>query len=146
MIGKETYLGLFGFEAKSSLEIRDLVDLSSKFSKNNEFILLLDNKKQVKEKAVPAYLNGVLHFQEKMMRTEFLDKEILILISNFKDIRSAVEEIGAKKNNSFIILSNSRKNFEKFIKEGKIIKISELILELDYQTSNDVILKNLNLS
>jgi tRNA threonylcarbamoyladenosine modification (KEOPS) complex Cgi121 subunit len=143
MIGKENYSELFGFEAKSAVEIKTLVELSKEFSTENNFILLLDNKDIVKTRAVPAYLNGLLHLNEKVMKTESLEKEILIFISNFKDIRMALEEVGAKTNEDFIVLSNSKKIFQNFINEGKINKLNELKLELDYKIASEVFSKNL---
>ncbi len=103
----------------------------------------MDNKDIVKTRAVPAYLNGLLHLNEKVMKTESLEKEILIFISNFKDIRMALEEVGAKTNEDFIVLSNSKKIFQNFIKEGKINKLNELKLELDYKIASEVFSKNL---
>ncbi len=144
MIGKEAYSKLFGFEAKSTLEIKALVELSSKISDKDSFILLLDKKEIVKKRAVPAYLNGVLHLKEELMRTESLEKEILILISNFKDIRKAVEDVGAKTSNGFIVLSNSKKDLEEFIKKGKVNILNELMLELDYEAASNVLSKNLS--
>ncbi|MEM0201468.1 MAG: hypothetical protein QXD23_03620, partial [Candidatus Micrarchaeaceae archaeon] len=77
MMGKESYIKLFGFQAKSETEIKILVDISKTFSKKNEFILLLDNKENVMKRAVIAYLNGILRFDENLMRTDSLEKEIL---------------------------------------------------------------------
>ncbi|MEM0201514.1 MAG: hypothetical protein QXD23_03860, partial [Candidatus Micrarchaeaceae archaeon] len=66
-----------------------------------------------------------------------------IFISNYKEVRKAVLDVGAKKKDNFILLSNSNKNVENFIKIGKITKIKDLSFSLDYDVGKEVLSKNI---
>ena len=113
-------IGYVCYTCSSDKKVAKLVDSAKKFSRGKSFIQLFDNKKEVTGRILQAYLNSALRFQDKVMRSRGLDKEMILLVSGESNITKAIEKNGIKDKKDFVLFSNDRKAAHQFMNSNKI--------------------------
>ncbi len=113
-------IGYACFTCSSSKTVADLVDSAAKYSSERNFIQLFDDKKEVIEGILQAYLNSALRFQDKLMRSKSMEKELILFVSGESNITKAIGKIGIKNHKDFIVFSSDRKAAHQFMNSNKI--------------------------
>lgn len=126
------------FLSSSKLSIDELLDIGSKLSKGEAFVLLVKNDKSLLDRVLPAYINAYIRYREKNMRSSTLRMEVLLFIAGTMKISSAIKSCGAEDNGAFIVIAESKKTFSKFRDKSYIKILKEYPLRLDERIAGDV--------
>ncbi len=138
MFGKKQIGDVVAISAYSDSNMEKLLELSNSLSDSNRCILLLENKEKILERIIPGYINAKLRQYEKSMRSSSLQKETLLFIAGTMNIKNAIEKVGAKSKNDFLVFGNSEKLLLEFIKLGKLKKVTKIDLYLDIKNAYEV--------
>jgi tRNA threonylcarbamoyladenosine modification (KEOPS) complex Cgi121 subunit len=108
------------FLCSSDSSINSLVNNARKASSGNNFILLLDNRHEVPERLLPAYLNAYIRGMEKRKRSGSLQIELLLFIAGTFKINKAISDYGAKRNRDFILVGNNEESSRKYARQNNV--------------------------
>ncbi|MGC8479062.1 MAG: hypothetical protein ACP5M9_00090 [Candidatus Micrarchaeia archaeon] len=129
---------LYAFKGSSKKEASKLIELAVKLSDNNSFVILLEYNEKLIPKIIPAYLNAILRLKENCMRSDFVYKEILILLSDYKDIGNALKDSTVKNPKNLLVVTNSMEKLNNFLKNGTVEDIKKIELQLNYESCDYV--------
>src|SRR5208337_4970337 len=91
------------FACSSRRGLAELIKSAKDASDNGAFILLLDDKEAVAERAIPAFMNAKLRLKDGMARSRSASMETLLLVAGTMNIGSALKEFGAKTPKGFLL-------------------------------------------
>ncbi len=141
MIGKDAYIEddeIAAFTASSEKSIQELLELSSLVSKNDEFVLLLKNDKKLITRLLAAYINAKMRATDENMRSDSLQKEMLLFSAGSMNINNAIKTVGVQSGKNFIVFGNSNLAISKFKEKANLKNIHKLRLKLDASKAYEV--------
>ena len=127
----------------SQAKLEAMLDDSRKNSKKGTFLLLAEPKSNLQERIIPAYINSAIREQEKCMRANNIQMEMLLFLSGTMNIGKAIRDSGAKSSSKFVLISNKETLISSFCKKFGIKKLQKYVLTLDYDVSGKVALTEL---
>lgn len=127
----------------SEKEIEPLVEASKEASRGPEFLLLLDYSDEAIARALPAFVNASIRFNEGIARASSMQTEMLLLVCGTMNIGKALRECAAKKNEEFLLFATRRELLEKFAKSNGIRILRKINLRLNPKIAGDVAITEL---
>ncbi|MDE1851080.1 MAG: hypothetical protein KGH69_00110 [Candidatus Micrarchaeota archaeon] len=118
------------YACSSGADTQEMVGETRKLSKGGSFILLLDSRKGIHERLLPAYLNAYLRHKEKGMKSGSLQMEVLLFTAMTMQISDAIKSHGIKDRKGFIAFTNRKRLFRCFQRKFKVRASKELKLRL----------------
>ncbi|MDE1824567.1 MAG: hypothetical protein KGH74_04705 [Candidatus Micrarchaeota archaeon] len=123
------------YACSSAVEPQRLLNEARKLSRGNSFILLLDKRRGIEDRLLPAYLNAYLRHRERSMRSESLQIEVLLFAAMTMQIGSAIKSHGIRNQKGFIIFTNRKQLLKRMRKKFPIKLSKELKLSLGSEES-----------
>lgn len=108
------------------------------FCKGEEFVQLLECNENILSKLLAAYLNALIRYDEKMMKSNEISNEMLALLSGEMNIGKAIKKVGIKTPNRFIVFCTSSKNRAQIRAALKLGRMERVKLRLDIENASDV--------
>ncbi len=119
--------------AGSDLEKEVLLDIALKLSRGDRFILLMRNTRSLEDRLLPAFMNALLRYSEKSMRSESLQKEVLLFAAGTMNIGKAISNRGIVDPREFVAFASGRALLDTFIRlsHSRITKQYKLSVKWD---------------
>lgn len=103
--------------AASEADVGRLIAESEALSSEKGFVLLLDEKKGIAERLLPAYLNASVRFSEGGAKAARIQLEMLLFVCGSMKIETAISGCGIKRNSRFILFATSERLLKDFLKK-----------------------------
>lgn len=124
--------------ASSGKEVAEIVGISSGLSRGREFVLLLDEKKGLLARLLPAYLNSHIRYSESCLKARSLQMETLLFAAGTLRLDKAIRECGVKSGRCFLVFASSEKAFKAFRRKAGIKTVEKCELSFDLETAQKV--------
>jgi hypothetical protein len=122
----------------STLNISELVKISKRLAKGQNFILLLKKDQSLLDRLLPSYLNASLRISENNSKSENLSMEMLLFIAGTLRVDKAIKECGAYDKSGFIVFASTKNLINRFAKEVRSKISREYDLKFDIGTAQKV--------
>lgn len=127
----------------SKAKLERLVAGSKSLSKGRNVVLLFDYSERAASRALPAFVNASIRFNEGAARSGSMQVEMLLLLCGTMNIGKALRECGAKSNGRFAVFASDKKLLARFCRENKVSKLRSSELGLDPKTAGNVAITEL---
>ncbi|MCL4365208.1 MAG: hypothetical protein M1569_00735 [Candidatus Marsarchaeota archaeon] len=128
---------LFAFKSSSGADISEIIDCASRLSEGANFIVILDDIKNIDKLLIPAYLNAIIRRNDGSMHAESLSIEIMLFIAGTMNIGNAMKLASATSSKRFVIFSDSMALIRRIL-SGFDITARKIGLSVDLSKSSAV--------
>ncbi len=118
------------FACTSNSTLNALADEARRLSKQEDFLLLLSNRKETADNILPAYLNACIRYKEGKMRSGSLQMELLLFMAGTFRISAAIEQYGARDSKDFIAVCGKRQLLAGYARRNQVRLVKELKLRM----------------
>ncbi|MDE1804301.1 MAG: hypothetical protein KGH59_00755 [Candidatus Micrarchaeota archaeon] len=122
----------------SELSVEELLSRAAHLSKGGDFVQLICYSKELLPRILPSYLNAVVRQRDNIMRSDSVEKEMLLLMAGEMNVSKAIRSCGIRDNGNFILFSTSEKLAEQMISAADVKSAKRVKLELDYDAAQEV--------
>jgi len=122
----------------SRLTVAQLLEKKGKFSKKEGFVQLLDYKKGVLRKVLPAYFNAVIRKGDQIMQSKEVANEMLMLLSGEMHVGKAIRSCGIRNSDKFILFIAGKAVAPMLKSELGLVSMKKMELRLDTESSSEI--------
>lgn len=122
----------------SNAGVDELIDSAKAASKGESFILLLEYDKGTVKRLLPAYLNAVVRFKDGIARAASIQMEMIVFACGDTDIRKALDKIGIRSADRFLLFATDEAVLKKFTDSVKQKTLERLVLTFDLDAAGEV--------
>ena len=108
-----------------------------------DFVLLLDTRKGLERRILPAFFNARLRFADGIARTKSMPMEMLLLVCGTMNIGKAIRECGAKDGKKFIAVATSDSVFGRYARKNGVTVIRRIRPAFDAKVAANVAMTEL---